>query len=679
MSTIPERTKVFISYSHKDAKHLDRLHVHLAHYERLGLIESWDDTKIVPGTVWREEIKRAMASAKVAILLVSADFLASKFIAEDELPPLLSAAQAGGAVILSIILSPGAFESSSLSQFQALNPPSKPLSKRNRHEKEEVWLKAAQAISNAGISLRPLASGDKDLPQVANEGLFEHVEYLDEERSIKTGQYLWDHYEVREIVGKTDHSQVIKAWDVPLMRFVAIKLLLLDQKLDKRVVLQHRDNLLREARILATLEHKNIGKIYSLRLEPLAFVMQWVEGRSLYERFLEDSPIPVATAVKIGVALADALNYVHGKGIVHGDVKPSNIILNEHEEAILIDFDIAHSDDLNRSTQQKYDSPTYAGTMEYSAPEQFENPDVPGPSADVFALGLVLYQALTWPHQHPYQFGNNPKYYKGRLPSLEQHDIPDPLYEILCAILSQEPKKRPEASELKVQLQTYLTILEKDYGKETDDIKDDQPNKEIVVGHYRILKQISSNDLFVTFEAQHTFFPIRHVRLKRYQLPRSSLTPANSQRFERSARAMSALGSHPHILNTLDFFRGPEDPSVFYEVTELADGKRLDEIMNAGQPLSLEDQLNYLEQICKALAHAHNHVTAGRKTPIYHRNICPETIFVTNDGLVKLADFDFVLNVNKKFGSARITAAAPAHSVSSPPSPCCRSAAVLAR
>jgi NACHT domain/TIR domain len=169
VSTVPERTKVFISYSHNDARHLDRLHVHLAHYERLGLIESWDDTKIVPGTIWREEIKRAIASAKVAILLVSADFLASQFIVEDELPPLLTAAQAGGAVILSIILSPCGFEASSLSQFQALNSPSNPLSRKNRHEKEEIWLKAAQVISNTVVSLKPLVIRDENIPQAAKD------------------------------------------------------------------------------------------------------------------------------------------------------------------------------------------------------------------------------------------------------------------------------------------------------------------------------------------------------------------------------------------------------------------------------------------------------------------------------------------------------------------------------
>jgi TIR domain/SIR2-like domain len=152
-SSLPNRTKVFISYSHTDAKHLERLHKHLAPYERMGVLDYWDDTKIGPGVMWRKEIERAISCAKVAILLVSADFLASKFITENELPPLLAAAQGGGANILSVILSPSGFEDSGLAQFQAMNSPSRPLSKMNKNDKEDTWKRVAKIVSNAMYSL----------------------------------------------------------------------------------------------------------------------------------------------------------------------------------------------------------------------------------------------------------------------------------------------------------------------------------------------------------------------------------------------------------------------------------------------------------------------------------------------------------------------------------------------
>src|SRR5689334_18953275 len=123
-----ERTKIFISYSHTDADWLVRLRVHLKPLERSLDIDIWDDTRIRPGSRWREEIQRIIALSRVAVLLVSADFLASDFIATDELPPLLKAAEEEGAIILPLILSPSRFQSiSGLSQFQSVNPPSRPL------------------------------------------------------------------------------------------------------------------------------------------------------------------------------------------------------------------------------------------------------------------------------------------------------------------------------------------------------------------------------------------------------------------------------------------------------------------------------------------------------------------------------------------------------------------------
>src|SRR5262245_58562499 len=100
------RNKVVVSYSHTDSKWLKRVQIHFKDLTRRGLVELWDDTKIRAGDQWREEIRDALASAKVVVLLISADFIASDFIAKDELPPLLAAAKNDGIRILSLILSP---------------------------------------------------------------------------------------------------------------------------------------------------------------------------------------------------------------------------------------------------------------------------------------------------------------------------------------------------------------------------------------------------------------------------------------------------------------------------------------------------------------------------------------------------------------------------------------------
>ncbi len=140
------RTKVFISYSHQDAKWLERLQVHLKPLEREGVIDRWDDTRIKAGEKWRDEIENTLTEAKVAVLLVSADFLASDFIADNELPPLLAAAEADGAVIIPVILSPSLFEQTDLAQFQAANSPHRPLIGMDREDQEQVFVKAAKTI-----------------------------------------------------------------------------------------------------------------------------------------------------------------------------------------------------------------------------------------------------------------------------------------------------------------------------------------------------------------------------------------------------------------------------------------------------------------------------------------------------------------------------------------------------
>src|SRR5687768_10381779 len=111
--------RVFVSYSHRDRRWLERLQVHLKPLVRERLIELWDDSQIQAGDRWKDEITRALEAADVAILLVSADFLASDFIANDELPPLLAKAESDGTWILPVIVSPCRFaDTESLSRFQ---------------------------------------------------------------------------------------------------------------------------------------------------------------------------------------------------------------------------------------------------------------------------------------------------------------------------------------------------------------------------------------------------------------------------------------------------------------------------------------------------------------------------------------------------------------------------------
>src|SRR4051794_1917155 len=102
--------KVFISYSHRDQRALERLKVHLGALERDGLLTVWDDTRIRAGDVWRDQIDRGLEGIAAAVLLVSADFLNSGFIQEHELPPIFEAFERRGVRIYWVLLSPCAHE-----------------------------------------------------------------------------------------------------------------------------------------------------------------------------------------------------------------------------------------------------------------------------------------------------------------------------------------------------------------------------------------------------------------------------------------------------------------------------------------------------------------------------------------------------------------------------------------
>ena len=148
--TVIERTKIFISYSHQDAEWLKRLRVHLKPLERRYRLEVWADTDIKPGAKWRAEIEKALAAAKVAILLISADFVASDFVESNELPPLLRAAEAEGTVILLLILSPSMFSRlDHLEQFQAVNDPSRPMVGLSRIQQEAILVQLSEAVEDA--------------------------------------------------------------------------------------------------------------------------------------------------------------------------------------------------------------------------------------------------------------------------------------------------------------------------------------------------------------------------------------------------------------------------------------------------------------------------------------------------------------------------------------------------
>ncbi|HEV7426478.1 MAG TPA: toll/interleukin-1 receptor domain-containing protein [Thermoanaerobaculia bacterium] len=154
------KPSVFISYSHKDKRWLDRLLEFLEPLKRQGDITLWSDEDLAVGEDWREGVRAALHAAKAAVLLVSPAFLASKYIANNELPVLLKKASDQGLTIIPIIARQCLWaettykfphpvagpEELSLATLQAANSPREPLNKLKPHQQDELLLSVAQRL-----------------------------------------------------------------------------------------------------------------------------------------------------------------------------------------------------------------------------------------------------------------------------------------------------------------------------------------------------------------------------------------------------------------------------------------------------------------------------------------------------------------------------------------------------
>lgn len=148
-TTAARRDQVFISYCHKNKEWLERLQTMIKPLIRKQGLTVWDDTKINAGSTWRDEIAQGLAAAKVALLLVSPEFLASDFIAEKELPPLLNAAKNDGLTVLWVYLSPCLYQDSEIEPYQAAHDISRPLDSLSVSEQNVHLVRICQEVKKA--------------------------------------------------------------------------------------------------------------------------------------------------------------------------------------------------------------------------------------------------------------------------------------------------------------------------------------------------------------------------------------------------------------------------------------------------------------------------------------------------------------------------------------------------
>jgi alpha-tubulin suppressor-like RCC1 family protein/serine/threonine protein kinase len=213
---------------------------------------------------------------------------------------------------------------------------------------------------------------------------------LAEEATLVEIRELEADYEILGELGRGGMSIVYLARDRELGRDVAIKVIHTRSGIDDETVARQ----LNEARTVAQLQHPNVVAIHAVKrlsTRGLALVMQYIPGRSLERAIHEDGPFAPERAEAVLIDIAAALAYAHARGVVHRDVKPENIFLNDETgRALLSDFGIALSAEMRRQTPS---ADLLVGTPAYMSPEQIDGQSLDGRS-DLFALGLVGYEML---------------------------------------------------------------------------------------------------------------------------------------------------------------------------------------------------------------------------------------------------------------------------------------------
>ncbi len=304
---------------------------------------------------------------------------------------------------------------------------------------------------------------------------------------LDTGKRIGD-YVIKECIGQGGMGQVYRARHELMGREVAIKVLL--ERVGADPIAQRRFE--REVRWVAKMSHPNIVTAYDARLSDgmLCLVTEWIDGQDLAAVVADNGSLAVAEALDYSTQAAAGLDYAHGLGYIHRDVKPGNLLLDRNGNVKLLDLGLAKlrmgfEDEGSPETLTK--SIQIVGTAAYLSPEQARAPEKVDVRSDIYSLGCTLFFLLTG--KPPYS-GSTPldtllSHVNRETPAvtdwLDENQVPDRLNELVASMMAKSPSDRPPSmNAVATQLAEIQASLRPDANPATPSRSARQPNRQLL-------------------------------------------------------------------------------------------------------------------------------------------------------------------------------------------------------
>jgi len=442
---------------------------------------------------------------------------------------------------------------------------------------------------------------------------------------------LGDLFENEALIAESEERALFMARERLLNRRVALRV--------QKTGGSGRTWFLRETEVLAGLDHPSIRHVYSagLRGDIVYRVGNWIAGESLADILAGRGPRPIPFVLNLGRDLLSAVAYAHVRGVVMRRVRPTTLMIDSDQRAIITDLRFA------TATLEAVPEPLRADDDPFLAPEV--RGGSPGdPSADIWAVGAVLYVALC---------GQAPE---GRVRPVSElrTDCPPNIAAWVMRALERKPGARFfTAQEMLEELANFTDPFAEPSSAGPVTILPDSPQWE------RRLRRALGDDYALMDDVGAGSFgrvyKVRDLRLEREVAmkvldPRLTQDPAIAESFEREAQLAASL-KHPNIVAIFDI---DARLGLLWYTMELIRGENVAQLVEKRGPLPITLAIDILDDTLSALEYAHNR-------RLVHRDIKPENLLMDHDGRVHVTDFGLALALprGRLFGGATSRSGTP--------------------